>query len=69
MFDGHNTCSLERKNEIWAIGHFEISNIRLDSEAVKTKTIEACWNECEKYLQIIHSPLSLSSKPLFQAEF
>ena len=48
---------------------FEISNIHLDSEAVRTKTIEARWNECEKYLHIIHFPLSLSSKPLFQAEF
>ena len=45
------------------------SNIQLDSEALRTKTIETRWNECEKYLHIIHFPLSLSSKPLFQAEF
>ena len=25
--------------------------------------------KCEKYLHIVHFPLSLSSKPLFQAEF
>ena len=36
---------------------------------MRTKTIETRWNECEKYLHIIHFPLSLSSKPLFQAEF
>ena len=47
---------------------FEISNIQLDSEAVRTKTIETRWNECEKYLHIIHFPLPLSSEPLFQAE-
>ena len=48
---------------------FEISNIQLDSEAARTKTIETYWNECEKYLHIIHFPLSLSSKPLFQTDF
>ena len=46
----------------------KISNIQLDSEAVRARTIETRWNECEKYLHIIHFPLSLSSKPLFQAE-
>lgn len=46
-----------------------MSNIQLDSEAVRTKKIETLWNEFEKYLHIIHFPLSLSSKPLFQAEF
>ena len=45
------------------------SNIQLDSEAVRTKTIETHWNEWEKYLKIIHFPFSLSSKPLFRAEF
>ena len=44
-------------------GHFRVS------EVVRTKTIETRWNGCEKYLHIIHFPLSLSSKPLFQAEF
>ena len=32
---------------------FEILNIQLDSEAVRTKTIETRWNECEIYLHII----------------
>ena len=45
-----------------------LSNTQLDSDAVRTKTIETRWNECEKYLHI-HFLLSLSSKPLFQAEF
>ena len=44
---------------------FEISNIQLDSESTRTKTIETRWYEGEKYLHIIHFPLSLSSKPLF----
>ena len=48
---------------------FEISNIQLDSEAVRTKTIETRCNECEIYLHIIHFPLSLSSLPPYQAEF
>ena len=30
--------------------------------------METRWNECEKYLHIIHFPLSLFSQPLFQAE-
>ena len=42
---------------------FEILNIQLDSEAVRTKTMETRWNECEIYLHIIHFPLSLSSLP------
>ena len=42
---------------------------QLDSEAVRTKTIETRRNECEKYLHIIHFPLSLSSLPHIQAEF
>ena len=28
---------------------FQISNSQLDSEAVRTKTIETRYNECEKY--------------------
>ena len=48
---------------------FEISHVQLDSEAVRTRTIETRWNICHKYLHIIHFPLFLSSKPLFQAEF
>ena len=51
------------------IGHFRDIKIQLDSEAERTKTIETRWNECEKYRYIIHFPLSLSSKSLFQAEF
>ena len=43
--------------------------IQIDSGAVRTKTIETRWNECDKYLHIIHFPLSLSSTPLFKAEF
>ena len=43
--------------------------ILLDSEAVRTKGIETRWSECEKYLHIIHFPLSLSSMPHYQAEF
>ena len=35
---------------------FGKSNIQLDSEAARTKTIETRWNECEKYLHIIHFP-------------
>ena len=36
---------------------------------MRTKTIETGWNdEREKYFRIIHFPLSLSSKPLFQAD-
>ena len=45
----------------------EISNIQLDSEAVRTKTIETRWNECKKYLNIIHFALSLSSERLSQS--
>ena len=41
-------------NDNWAT--FEISNIQLDIEAVRTKAIETRWNECEKYLHIIHFP-------------
>ena len=48
---------------------FEILNIQLDSEAVRTKTIETRWNEYEIYLHIIHFALSLSSLPHYQAEF
>ena len=36
---------------------------------MRTKTIETRWNECEKYLHIIHFPLSFSSLPHYQAEF
>ena len=35
---------------------FEISNIQLDSEALRTKTKETRWNEYEIYLHIIHFP-------------
>ena len=53
-----------------SIGHFfERSNIQLDSEEVRTKTIETRWNECENYLHIFYFPLSLSSLPHYQAEF
>ena len=31
---------------------FEISNIQLDSEAVRTTTIETRWDGCGKYLHI-----------------
>ena len=45
---------------------FEISNIQLDSEAVRTNTIETRWSECEKYLHITTflclCPLNLSFK-------
>ena len=54
-------CFQPRCHLFLLIGHFEISNIQLDSEAVRTKTIETRWNECEKYLHIILFPLSLSS--------
>ena len=36
---------------------------------MKTKTIETRWNECKKYLHIIHFALSLSSEPLSEGEF
>ena len=58
-----NTCIKQPQSPQWAI--FEISNIRLDSEAVRTKTVETSWNECEKYLHIIHFPLSLSLTLMF----
>ena len=41
------------------------NGIHLGGEAVRTKTIETRRNECEKYLHIIHFPLSSSSKPLW----
>ena len=47
----------------------EISNIQFDNEAMRTKTIETRWNECKKYLHIIHFALSLSSEPLSVCEF
>ena len=36
---------------------------------MRTKTIETRWNECKKYLYIIHFALSLSSEPLSEGEF
>ena len=36
---------------------------------MRTKTIETRWNECKKYLHIIHFALSLSSEPLSEGEF
>ena len=36
---------------------------------MRTKTIETRRKESEKYLHIIHCPLSLSSLPHYQAEF
>ena len=52
------------------ISHFRNINIQLDSEEERTKTIiETSCNQWQRYLHIIHFPLSLSSKPLFQAEF
>ena len=36
---------------------------------MRTKTIETRWNECKKYLHIIHFALSLSSEPLSEVEF
>ena len=59
-----NKCIKQPQSPQWAI--FEISNIRLDSEA---KTVETSWNECEKYLHIIHFPLSLSSNLSFKLNF
>ena len=36
---------------------------------MRIKTIETRWNECKKYLHIIHFALSLSSEPLSEDEF
>lgn len=36
---------------------------------MRIKTIETRWNECKKYLHIIHFALSLSSEPLSEGEF
>ena len=36
---------------------------------MRTKTIETRWNECKKYLHIIHFALSLSLEPLSEGEF
>ena len=61
-------------NKLYCCGVSEIANrpfsnyqiFQLDSEAVRTKTIETRWNECEKYLHITTflclCPLNLSFK-------
>ena len=39
--------TLQQQTRLWQYAIFEISNIQLDSEAVRTKTVETRWNECK----------------------
>ena len=65
---GRRKTQLHSTSELTIIVNRPFSKYQIFSMIVRTKTIGTRGNECEKYLHIIHFPLSLSSKPLFQAE-